>query len=112
MSCGSLKCVLRCGFNFRDLFVGLIVSVSDASGPTTPLSTRGTCRASFGFGGGDVLAHLGPRRSFSIFSLCLVRTLSLVEAAHLGSADVDSLEMCTQCAMNDWCRWKGISLLS
>lgn len=109
----QFSCVLQCGSNFRALFVGLIVSASDASGPTTPLSTRGTCRASFGFGGVDVLAaHLGPTRSFSIFSLCLVRTLILVEAAHLGSADVDSLEMCTQCAMNDWCRWKRISLLS
>ena len=44
----QFSCVLQCGSNFRALFVGLIVSASDASGPTTPLSTRGTCRASFG----------------------------------------------------------------
>ncbi len=55
-----------------------IVSISDASGPTTPLSTRGTCRASFGFGGVHMLAaHVSPRRSFSILSLCLVGTLIL-----------------------------------
>ena len=57
-------------------------------------------------------AHVSRRRSFSILSVCLVGTLILVEAAHLGSADVDSLEICTQWAMNDWCRWERISLLS